>query len=699
MADAISPAQPSGWRIPKACQECRKRKIKCNGVNPCKTCELRHTPCIYREVIRQRKKKHQYTEAPANDEYISNGATRADYGARQQSPGVMQPARRRNPSVSLTFNNSVSATHMASPSCKVQLYYGSTSHFALMHEIYRGLVSGNQSAETEEPQGEVEEAGAGLDMFSFRRIFFGTQADSHDSNKALNGPDANVLFLPYDLAKVFLERFLATLYHLVPFWSKEVFYQQLDHLYRPTPDSRSDKWARSLLLLGLATGSLGTQHHSWGDILYERVKASISSLDDVVNLQTHAHFQTEQGRPNSAFLLIGVAARKAISAGLHKEAPAESDDAADSVEERRCTFWSLYFYEVWTCFHLGRPRSLSAKDIGIALPKDPFLQVLVHLSKIFSRSADEMYGRRHESLLQMWKIAKSITDDMRCYDSKMQHALGFGLDKPVQPGTLGVRQTILITLYYHTILLTFRPFLIFRGRWQHQMKISSQQPGSSTAKGPTEIPTWLNEACNQALSAACRTIHHLYEASIYNELVRELRYHGYFLGSSSFALIYDLMHGENLASTHLPWIHAALQGLSSMRHGEPITSSMSAIQTVLRKLNPSYEWSPGAMPKGNSYNIDQASAVRRYPSSVAHQPQGPIPDTLQSDLAGGGLSMLSDFQGNSLQDGLRMPSGSLGSGEDLLDFTQSDMGWDFDFSTMDLEAFFSINPTLDPPLF
>lgn len=24
----------AGWRIPKACQECRKRKIRCNGLNP-----------------------------------------------------------------------------------------------------------------------------------------------------------------------------------------------------------------------------------------------------------------------------------------------------------------------------------------------------------------------------------------------------------------------------------------------------------------------------------------------------------------------------------------------------------------------------------------------------------------------------------------------------------------------------------------
>ncbi|PYH87959.1 C6 zinc finger domain protein [Aspergillus ellipticus CBS 707.79] len=712
MADPESPAPPSGWRIPKACQECRKRKIKCNGANPCKTCQLRHTPCIYREVIRQRKKKHHYPEP--------SPITRDDYpGPRRHSPDLTQPqshhhyhpnpqpARRRNPSVSLTFNNSVSATHMASPSCKVQLYYGSTSHFALMHEIYRGLVSSNQSAEAQEPQGEVEEAGAGLDMFSFRRIFFGAQAESHDPNKIPNGPDAQVLFLPYDLAKDFLNRFLATLYNMVPFWPKETFYQQLEHLYRPTVEIRSDKWAQSMLLMGLAIGALATEHHSWGDILYDRVKASTALLDDVVNLQTvqlsmfMAHFQTEQGRPNSAFLLMGTTARKAISAGLHKESPTEGGDAADSVEERRCTFWSLYFYEVWTCFHLGRPRSLSAKDIGITPPGDPFLQVLIHLSKIITRSADEMYGRRHESLLQMWKIARSITDELRGYDSMMQHALGFGLEKRVQPGSLGVRQTILVTLYYHTILLTFRPFLIFRGRWQRDMKMESRREGSGAAKRPTEIPPWLNEACNQALSAACRTIHHLYEASIYNELVRvELRYHGYFLGSSCFALIYDLMHGENLACTHLPWIHASLQGLSSMRPGEPISSSMSAILTVLRKLHPSYDWSPEAAVKGQPVGLEQTQAVRHNSNDVSPHPPGPVLEPVSGGWSGsGGLAMLSDFQGNSLQDGIRIPSGSVGSGEDLLDFTQSDMGWDFDFSTMDLEAFFSINPAIDPPIF
>jgi hypothetical protein len=144
----------------------------------------------------------------------------------------------------------------------------------------------------------------------------------------------------------------------------------------------------------------------------------------------------------------------------------------------------------------------------------------MHLTNVMARSANEIYGRPHDSLLQMWKLARSISEDLRCYDEKMKLALGFGLDKCPQPGDVGVRQAILITLYYHTILLTFRPFLIFRGRWQRDTKKSSSETGPNTTKRPTEMPAWLNEACDHAVHAACRTLHHLCEAAIVNEFVR-----------------------------------------------------------------------------------------------------------------------------------------------------------------------------------
>lgn len=68
--------------------------------------------------------------------------------------------------------------------------------------------------------------------------------------------------------------------------------------------------------------------------------------------------------------------------------------------------------------------------------------------------------------------------------------------------------------------MTYRPFLIFRGRWQRDMKRSAQDPGSNTAKRPTEIPAWLNEACANVLNCASATIHHLCGAACVNELVK-----------------------------------------------------------------------------------------------------------------------------------------------------------------------------------
>jgi len=165
----------------------------------------------------------------------------------------------------------------------MQLYYGPTSHFALMQHVYRDLVS-NPSAQSE-PSGGVDEAGAGLDLFSFRRIFFGNP-DTHEGAKASALGDTPVMFLPYELAKLFLSRFLTTLYHMMPHRPKSWWEQCLEDLYNPSPSIHPDTLTRAILLLGLATGSLGTEYFAWGDVLLDRVKASITSFDDVVNLET-----------------------------------------------------------------------------------------------------------------------------------------------------------------------------------------------------------------------------------------------------------------------------------------------------------------------------------------------------------------------------------------------------------------------------
>lgn len=105
----------------------------------------------------------------------------------------------------------------------------------------------------------------------------------------------------------------------------------------------------------------------------------------------------------------------------------------------------LIWFPRWFCFHSGRPSSLCLKDVAIEHPKDSFLRLLVRLCKAISRSTNEIYGEHHESLLHMWRVARSISEELHGLQAHMQHALGFGLDAEVQSESIGVKQIIFTT--------------------------------------------------------------------------------------------------------------------------------------------------------------------------------------------------------------------------------------------------------------
>lgn len=165
---------------------------------------------------------------------------------------------------------------------------------------------------------------------------------------------------------------------------------------------------------------------------------------------------------------------------------------------------------------------------------------------------------------------------------------------------------------------------------------------------------------------------------------QQLRYHGYFFTSSAFTMIYDFLYDPATATTHLPWVYAALQTLTSMRAGDHITSSILAIQTTLRNINPCYEWLPHSA----------TTETFEPPSTTALSPSH-VPDIMNE--ASFPRAAFSSHWNFSQPEGPKT-GGSNGSSEELLDFTQSNMGWDLDFSTMDLESFFSVYQSTDASL-
>ena len=103
----------------------------------------------------------------------------------------------------------------------------------------------------------------------------------------------------------------------------------------------------------------------------------------------------------------------------------------------------------WSCFALGRPRSVPVLKDNVPMPKDqPFLQSMANLSRIISKCMDHIYAPRHDSVLPVWKYANEIRVELRQFAEQLPQTLGFDLRGDVMEGELGICQTMLSTSEY-----------------------------------------------------------------------------------------------------------------------------------------------------------------------------------------------------------------------------------------------------------
>ncbi|KAL6869399.1 hypothetical protein ACO1O0_000724 [Amphichorda felina] len=242
--------------------------------------------------------------------------------------------------------HSVAATHRASPSCLLQLYYGPSSMFPIMHSIYHHIEGTRPNSPSR--QG-VEEIGPGLDLFSHRRLFFGHLAENQPSRPKLD--DYAAVFLDMSTAGKFLEKYLETYWHSFRAISKDEHRRQLSALLRPPALLDVDSAENIISLIAMATGAYMLGDDAISDFLYQRAKQGAAKLDEAVNIQMvqvylmMGQLQLERAYPNSAFLHIGTAVRRAIAAGLHKDASGRAADGQREIDQRRITFWALQFWE------------------------------------------------------------------------------------------------------------------------------------------------------------------------------------------------------------------------------------------------------------------------------------------------------------------------------------------------------------------
>ena len=305
------------WRISKACQNCRRRKIRCDGGEPCQHCVQKKLDCEYRGFVRQRKRKHELL-SKSEDAGANAGGGETDDGGNgddghaqpttsstrgkgiasnrkvaKSAPGTSHSAAEQSSRRSNFGDYSVAATHVASPSCVIQLYYGPHSNFSLMQLMYRQFVDGlgasennNQASSTQ--RDEVEEVGPGLDLFSFRRLFFGDLAGNQDpslSGGLVSGSNS-IFFMDPRKASKYLEQFLSTIYYLTPWKSKDRYREMLKGLYQTNNDMSADSPQTTLLIVMVALGAAEMNDHETADFLFRKAKANSVGFDEIVTVET-----------------------------------------------------------------------------------------------------------------------------------------------------------------------------------------------------------------------------------------------------------------------------------------------------------------------------------------------------------------------------------------------------------------------------
>lgn len=384
-------------RIRHACEECRKRKTRCDGKKPCTSCEWYKIPdkCRYNEIqdivtspyeivfkrlfpdtepnsvlmmsdveLRRVTLEHVREEQPSLVPSISSPPS----GNTNPSPEAMDNEERENLSNILVeayheFDGQVSsdgfsgdsALFVKHPSC----YLGASSTLAALK-----VIDWIQPGFLHYICNNISEASSPL-------VDSCPEPGDFETAEYLPNPQQSSLACEEKL----IEAFFFTFHPYVPILDEFAFRQTF------ALQQRSDHRWLGLLNIVLALGSIAA--HPATDkshyLYYQRSKHYVgletlgeSHIETIQTLGLMAgHYLHYIGQPNLAISLMGIALRLAVSVGLHREySTGRSFEDSSVCNLRRQVWWSLVCLDTWGMESLNRPsQGRSGPGITTELPK------------------------------------------------------------------------------------------------------------------------------------------------------------------------------------------------------------------------------------------------------------------------------------------------------------------------------------------
>ncbi|PIB01549.1 Transcriptional activator protein acu-15 [Cercospora beticola] len=486
-------------RIAQACDRCRSKKIRCDGIRPCcSQCANVGFECKTSDKLSRRAFPRGYTESLEErvrgleqevrelKDLLDEKDEKIDMLSRlhsQSSHQLQLPSPQRPQS----------ATTEATPVAKIDsppkddIFQVQQSPYLLDDERSDSYFAGTSSGRTfiEAFKHRVQETGRSTHDIDVSLLL----ASSVPKTSDVNSPASTVSFkaparmVSDQMINIFFQEWAP----LFPVLHRPTFLT-LYGRYVADPDDVTDKAeiAQLNLVFGIAALSTGTRSSPDLDNFEAQWKAA---LDGIIQDNTMATLQAlilaqlycvQKGDLTRVLTYKGLSTVLCARLGLHQSQKRFALGTL-TCETRKKVFWTLYTIDSFTAVLLGLPKQLKDDDAHCEMPVDaddeyvtergfqPTLPgestkvssalALFQASRILSKVLEEVFPAKTSYELSLKKLSE-LSDELENWSAQLpQHLrLQFAQDKP-STGTISSRSPLLSLTYHYIRSLIQRPVI------------------------------------------------------------------------------------------------------------------------------------------------------------------------------------------------------------------------------------------------
>ncbi|KAK9350416.1 fungal-specific transcription factor domain-containing protein [Lipomyces doorenjongii] len=347
--------------VNKACQRCRRHKIRCDTYRPCSLCIRANAKCVPVVDTTRLQKKMRLSNTEPDPEPAESEMAHRDIAISSINKGSERQSYGR-----LLFTNQSPASSSAD-------YHEVPSAMGIARKIF-GLHGLNvvERITSAIPDGETR-----------------NELSPADCDASVKHPIEFILGSPLpskDVMDVLLEEYFDSVH-----WFSLVIFEPR---FRPEYDTVADGYAYQsqkgfLILLSTVLGMAAWYHskkrsgnesslphedwNKWRVNLFSLAEARFLELMDessLASIQTClllGSYYVYHGRPNSSFALLGATIKTAQAMGLHRDpCPCGTDES----EERKRVWWTIYTWDRFASLTYGRPLAINDNDCNVTMPAD-----------------------------------------------------------------------------------------------------------------------------------------------------------------------------------------------------------------------------------------------------------------------------------------------------------------------------------------